>query len=128
MEGAVQILTRVKVEGENDKTAKLELERILKADEKAQSELLLAVSGSAGCFELVRSSKTAKEAWDKLKTKYEPKTISRQIDLNRRFRGMKLHSVSNNPVEEFGLKLERLREKLAELGYRFKIPSLSCRF
>ena len=116
LDGTTKIPTKVKVEGENDKDTKKDLERAYHANEKAYSELLLAVSGSPACFAIVRSAKDAAEAWDKLEKKYEPKTISRQMDLNMKFRNMKLDKVSENPVDKFCMNLERLREDLADLG------------
>ena len=116
LDGSTKTPTKVKVEGEKDAATKKDLEQAYHANEKAHSELLLAVSGSPGCFALVRSATDAADAWDKLNKKYEPKTISRQMELNRKFRNMKLTKVSQNPVDKFCLKLERLRENLEELG------------
>jgi hypothetical protein len=64
-------------------------------DEDRQTKSIICMLIDPVCFSKVRSAKTAKEAWDKLKAAYEDKGWGRQLRLQQNLFGCRLDQCKN---------------------------------
>lgn len=83
-----------------------------KKDQKARAKICLMVQPH--CLIHVRSSKTAREAWDNLKRAYEDKGLTRRLGLLRRLFGVRLEGYRS--MEEYVTEVMSLAQQLADIS------------
>ena len=95
------------------------LEKAKKLNKTAYNELILACTDKIS-FGIVKGAKTkklpkgdAKEAWNRLKVRFEPNTGTELLTLNKSYMSLELSDVKEDP-EEFITQLDELRARMAE--------------
>ena len=100
-------------------TQKEAQEEAKKLNKRAYNELILACTDKIS-FGIVKGAKTkllpkgdAKEAWNRLKVRFEPNTGTELLTLNKSYMSLELSDVKEDP-EEFITRLDELRARMAE--------------
>ena len=115
--------------GDGDQEEELSLEQVKANDlnKKAYNELVLSCNDKIS-FGIVKRSKTkahpkgdAKEAWSKLKQRYEPNTGTKLLALHKEYMSLKLTDIEEDP-ETFITELDELIARMKEDPFNEEIP------